>query len=215
MEPGGAPKIERSKGATSNLYQETDNPREQSQAHRHRVDEFPQHADGAEQELKQVAEKQCEDEFDTSVAILAQVRIQALGLSFRCICHLGKPIKTRSESGFCLLCTSHGPGIQLGGQPLAGLVGKHSRDRTSLSQTSHLPKVRGKRETGVETPPPGMSRRSRNVSPAMSRKSSMVSWSDAPREQSEANGEDAVMEDGTETHQAEINKKIKARSKKG
>ena len=34
----------------------------------------------------------------------------------------------------------------------------------------------------------------------MSRKSSVVSWSDLPREQSEANGEDAVMEDGTETH---------------
>ena len=60
---------------------------------------------------------------------------------------------------------------------------------------------------------PGMSRRSRNVSRAMCRKSSVVSWSDSPREQSEANGEDAVMEDGTETHQAEINKKIKADDK--
>ena len=58
-----------------------------------------------------------------------------------------------------------------------------------------------------------MSRRSRNVSPAMSCKSNVVSWSDSPREQSEANGEDAVMEDGTETHQAEINKKIKANDK--
>ena len=44
-----------------------------------------------------------------SGAILAQVGIQAPGLSFRCICHLGNPIKTRFESGFCLLCTSHGP----------------------------------------------------------------------------------------------------------
>ena len=36
-------------------------------------------------------------------------------------------------------------GIQLGrSQPRAGLVGKHTRDRTSLSQTSYLPKVRGK-----------------------------------------------------------------------
>ena len=60
---------------------------------------------------------------------------------------------------------------------------------------------------------PGMSRRSRNVSPAMSRKSSVVSWSDSPREHSEANGEDTVMEDGTETHQAEIKKKIKANDK--
>ena len=50
-------------------------------------------------------------ESEKSVAILAQVGIQAPGLSFRCICHLGNPIKTRSESGvfFCLLCTSHGP----------------------------------------------------------------------------------------------------------
>ena len=46
----------------------------------------------------------------TSVAILAQVGIQqAPGLSCRCICHLGNPIKTRFESGFCLRCTSHGP----------------------------------------------------------------------------------------------------------
>ena len=51
-----------------------------------------------------------------------------------------------------------------------------------------------------------MSRRSRNVSSAVSRKSSVVSWSDSPREHSEANGEDTVMEDGTETHQAEIRK---------
>ena len=41
----------------------------------------------------------------------------------------------------------------------------------------------------------------------------MVSWSDSPREQSEANGEDAVMEDGTEAHHAEINKKIEANDK--
>ena len=55
---------------------------------------------------------------------------------------------------------------------------------------------------------PSMSRRSRNASPGMSRKSS-----DSPREQSKANGADAVMEDGTESHQAEINKKIKANDK--
>ena len=40
-----------------------------------------------------------------SAAILAQVGIQAPGLSFRCICHLGKPIKTRFESGF--VCCVH------------------------------------------------------------------------------------------------------------
>ena len=46
-------------------------------------------------------------------------------------------------------------GIQLGrSQPRAGLVGKHSRDRTSLSHTPYLPKMRGKRETGVEIPLP-------------------------------------------------------------
>ena len=60
---------------------------------------------------------------------------------------------------------------------------------------------------------PAMSRRSRNVSPVVSRKASVVSWSDPPREQSEANGDDAVMEDGTETHQAEIIKKIRANDK--
>ena len=73
--------------------------------------------------------------------------------------------------------------------------------------------MRGKREIGVETLSPGMSRRSRNVSPAMSRKSSVVSWSDSHREHSETNGEDTVMEDGTETHQAEIHEKIKANDK--
>ena len=53
----------------------------------------------------------------------------------------------------------------------------------------------------------------KGVSPAMFRKSSVVSWSDSPRKQSETNGEDAVMEDCTETHQAEINKNIKANDK--
>ena len=39
----------------------------------------------------------------------AQVGIQAPRLSYRCICHLGNPMKTRFESGFCLLCSLHGP----------------------------------------------------------------------------------------------------------
>ena len=47
----------------------------------------------------------------------------------------------------------------------------------------------------------------------MSRKSSVVSWSDSHREQSEPNVEDAVMEDCIETHHAEINEKIKADDK--
>ena len=69
----------------------------------------------------------------------------------------------------------------------------------------------GKRETRVETHPPPC--HAAVETPAMSRKSSVVSWSGSPREQSEANGEDAVMEDCTETHQAEFNKKIKANDK--
>ena len=98
-------------------------------------------------------------------------------------------------------------------QPRAGLVGKRSRGRTSLSQTSHLPKVKRKKGNRSRNSSPAMSRRSRNTSPAMSRKSSVVSSSDSPREQSEPSGEDAVMEECTETHQAEINKKITANDK--
>ena len=39
------------------------------------------------------------------------------------------------------------------------------------------------------------SRRSRNTSPAISRRSSVVSWSDSPRDQTVPKSEDAVMED--------------------
>ena len=53
----------------------------------------------------------------------------------------------------------------------------------------------------------------RHVTPQSKRLSRYVSWSDSPREHSEANGEDTVMEDGTETHHAEINKKVKANDK--
>ena len=90
-------------------------------------------------------------------------------------------------------------GVQLGrSQPRAGLAGKHSRDRTSLFQTSYLPKMEGKRKT---TPHPACH---------AAVETSLPLCLDSPREQSEAKGEDAVMEDGTETHQSEINKKIKA-----
>ena len=148
--------------------------------------------------------------------------IQAPGLSFRCICPSRQPHQdlfrvrflfavyiawplllvalSSSVGNLVVLDLVRSPwwnvGIQLGrSQPRAGLVGKHSRGRTSLSQTSYLPKVKGKGETGVavETPLP----------PCLSEVS----------EQSEPNGEDAVMEDCTETHQAEINKKIKANGK--
>ena len=86
--------------------------------------------------------------------------------------------------------------------------------RTNVTLSDFLPaKSERKKGNRSRNSSPGMSRRRRNVSPAMSRKSSVVSWSDSPREHSEANGEDTVMEDGTETHQAEINKKIKANDK--
>ena len=49
---------------------------------------------------------------------------------------------------------------------------------------------------------PATSRRSRSTSPAMSRWSSVVSWSDSPRDQAVPKSEDAVMEDCTESHQA-------------
>ena len=88
----------------------------------------------------------------------------------------------------------------------------NSRDRTSLSLTSYLPKMKRKRETGVETLLAAC-HAAVETSLAVSRKSRLVSWSNSPREQSEAKGDDAVMEDGTETRQAEINKKIKANDK--
>ena len=44
-----------------------------------------------------------------SLAVLVQVGIQVPGWSSCCICHLGNTSKSRFESGFCLLCTSHGP----------------------------------------------------------------------------------------------------------
>ena len=60
---------------------------------------------------------------------------------------------------------------------------------------------------------PATSRRSWNTSPAMSRRSSVVSLSDSPRDQAVPKSEDAVMEDCTESHQAEINRKIRANYK--
>ena len=172
-----------------------------------------------------------------SVATLAQVGIQAPGLSFPCICHLGNPIKTRFESGFCLLCSSHGPcclspyhqvceiwlywilsalcgGIwyTAGKKPATCRTCGRTFPRPNVTLSDFLPaKSERKKGNRSRNSSPGMSRRSRNVSPSMS--SSVVSWSDSPREHSAANGEETVMEDGTETHQAEINKKIKANDK--
>ena len=50
-------------------------------------------------------------------------------------------------------------------------------------------------------------------SPAMSRRSSVVSWSDSPCDQAAPKSDDAVMEDCTECHQAEISRKIRANDK--
>ena len=171
-----------------------------------------------------------------SVAILAQVGIQAPGLSFRRICHLGK---TRFESGFvCCVhrmapvacrpiikcgksgCTGSCPlsvveyGFTAGKMPATCRTCGKTFPRPNVTRSDFLPaESERKKRNRSPNSSPGMSRRSRNVSPAMSRKSSVVSWCDSPREQSGVNGEDAVMEDGTATHQAEINKQIKANDK--
>ena len=114
-----------------------------------------------------------------------------------------RPVTKCGKSGCAGSCpfsvVEHG--CTAGTEPdTCAICGKLFRDRTSLSQTSYLPKVRGNRETGVATPlPPCVAA----VEPPLP----------SPREQSETNGEDAGMEDCTETHQAEINKKIKANDK--
>ena len=59
---------------------------------------------------------------------------------------------------------------------------------------------------------PVTSRRSRNTSPAISRRSSVVSLSDSPRDQTVPKSE-VRHGDCTESHQAEINKKIRANDK--
>ena len=88
-------------------------------------------------------------------------------------------------------------GIHLGRSQLrSGLVGKHSCGRTSLSQTSYLQKVTGKRETGVATPRPPLAAVETPLPPCLG---SQAWWNDTPREQSEPNGEDAVIEDCTDS----------------
>ena len=97
---------------------------------------------------------------------------------------------------------------KLGGSQLrAEPVGRLSRARTSQCQTFSPSRVI-RRVTTV-----GTSRLSRNTSPAMSRRSSVVSWRDSPRDEAVPKSEDAVMEDCTESHQAEINRKIRANDK--
>ena len=82
-------------------------------------------------------------------------------------------------------------------QPRAGRVGRLSR-APNVTLSDFLP-AKG---DGKKVP-----------SPAMSRRSSWVSWSGSPREQAVPSGNDAVMEDCTESHQSEINRKIKANNK--
>ena len=173
-------------------------------------------------------------------AILAQVGVQAPGLSFRCICHLGNSIRTRFEVRFLFavliawplllvaLSSSVGNLVVLESCPLPVVENGYTAGRKpatcrTCGKTFPRPNVtlsdpspaggKGIKGNRSRNSSPAMSRRSRNVSPVVSRKASVVSWSDPPREQSEANGDDAVMEDGTETHQAEIIKKIRANDK--
>ena len=105
--------------------------------------------------------------------------------SFRCICFLG----STSHGPFCLSPYHQSVGslvvldlvrtvwwnmgIQLGrSQPRARFVDKKSSVLTSLSQTSYLPKVREKGNTGSRNSSPGMSRPQSKRFSAMSRKSS-------------------------------------------
>ena len=152
---------------------------------------------------------------DAPKAMLAQVGIQASGWSFRCICHLGTFTKTSKSQvlfgvyiAWLLLLVAQSwsegklaapvpvrsqwwnMGTQLGrSQPRAGLVRRLSRALTSLCPTSCLSKRMGKRSTSVKS-----------ATPAMSRRSTWVSWSDSPREQALPSDEDAVMEDCKESH---------------
>ena len=55
-----------------------------------------------------------EEDVRASVAALAQVGIQAPGLSFRCSCHPSNPIKTRCESGHRMAPIACRPVIKCG-----------------------------------------------------------------------------------------------------
>ena len=86
--------------------------------------------------------------------------------------------------------------------------------RPNVTLSDFLPvKSEKKKGNSSRNASPATSRRSRNTSPAMSRRSSVVSWSDSPRDQATPKSEDAVMEDCTESDQAEIKKKIRANDK--
>ena len=126
-----------------------------------------------------------------SEAILAQVGIQAHGLSFRCTCH-GNPIKTRLQSGFCLLCTSHGP---------CCLTPNHQvwKDFPGLVVTlSDFLPARGEKKKRNN---------SQNASLAMSRRSSRVSWSDSSREQFAPSGHGAIARSLTNPRSIERSKR--------
>ena len=104
-----------------------------------------------------------------------------------------------------------------GSQPRAEPVGRLSRARTSHCHVTlsdfFTVKSDEKKGNNSRNVSPVTSRRSRDTSPAMSRRSSVVSWSDSPRDQAVPKSEDAVMGDCTESHQAEINRKIRANDK--
>ena len=144
------------------------------------------------------------------------------------------------ESGFCLLCTSHGPcclspyhqvweirlyrilsalcgGIWIQSWEEASYVQSLWEDFSAAERhigrflTRQEWQEKGKQQS--ERLSGHVSTQPKHVTPAMSRRSSVVSWSDSPRDQAVPKSEDAVMEDCTESHQAEINKKIKANDK--
>ena len=83
----------------------------------------------------------------------------------------------------------------------------------TFSHTAYLPNVRGKRETGVETPLPACHAAVETFLPPCLGNQAWSLGVIHHANNQEANGEDVVMEDGTEIHLAEINKKIKANDK--
>ena len=105
-------------------------------------------------------------------------------------------------------------GTKLGGSQLrAEPVGRLSRARNVTLSDFFPVKSDKKKGDNSRNVSPATSRRSRNTSRAMSRRSSVVSWSDSPRDQAVPKCEAAVMEDCTESLQAEINRNIRANDK--
>ena len=88
-------------------------------------------------------------------------------------------------------------GYTAGKKPATGRICGKTFPRPHVT-LSDFPPARGDEKKRSSSP---------DGSPAMSLRSSWVSWSDTPREQSAPSGEGTVMEDCTESHQSEINRK--------